>query len=192
VKILVTTRCGDYITPEKNPPGPLECSPALRRPGDKEDEAEAEEEGEAVSAAVDYAASLLTFDNEQLCYENNVAAGGNDDAGGDDRGMNDDDGGDDRGGMNDDEGEQQVEEEMGEVWERVTKKRKSQMSNDELRAYFDSLLRGVGECPNPSCNCIAIIADSRVIRDSVVRYFCWFNAKTKYEQDSIVFKWFKY
>jgi hypothetical protein len=35
--------------------------------------------------------------------------------------MNVDNGGDDRG-MNDDEGEQQVEEEMGEACERVTKK----------------------------------------------------------------------
>ena len=157
VKIMVTTRRGDYITPEKNPPGPLECSPALRRPGDEEEEAKAEE-GEAISsAAVDYAASL-TFNDEQIYYENNVAEGGNDDTGGDhDRGLNDNDGGDDR----DDEGEQQQveEEEMGEAWERVTKKRKSQMSDDELQTYFDSHLRGVGECPNPSCNCIAIIAD---------------------------------
>ena len=82
--------------------------------------------------------------------------------------MNDDDGGDDR----DDKGEQQVEEEMGEAWERVKKKRKSQMSDDELRTYFDSHLRGVGECPNPSCNCIAIIAD-RDSRDYVVSYLCW-------------------
>ena len=71
---MVTTRRGDYITPEKNPPGPLECSPALRRHGDEEEEAEAEE-GEAISAAVDYAASL-TFNDEQLYYENNVAEGG--------------------------------------------------------------------------------------------------------------------
>ena len=141
---MVTTRRGDYITPEKNPPGPLECSPALRRPGDEEEEAEAEE-GEAISsAAVDYAASL-TFNDEQIYYKNNVAEGGNDDTGGDhDRGLNDDDGGDDR----DDEGEQQqVEEEMGEAWERVTKKRKSQMSDDELRTYFDSHLGGVGDAP---------------------------------------------
>ena len=73
--------------------------------------------------------------------------------------MNDDDGCDNRG-MNDDEGEQQAEEEMGEAWERVTKKCKSQMSDDELRTYFVSQLSGVGECPNPSCNCVAIIADS--------------------------------
>ena len=66
-----------------------------------------------MSAAVDYATSL-TFDDEQLYYESDVAVGGNDDAGSDDRGMNIDDGGDGRG-MNDNEGEQQVEEEMGEA-----------------------------------------------------------------------------
>ena len=70
--------------------------------------------------------------------------GGNNDTGGNDRGMNDDNGGNTRW-MNDDKGEQQVEEEMGEAWERVTKKCKSQMSDDELRTYFDSQLRGVGE-----------------------------------------------
>ena len=110
------------------------------------------------------------FDDEQLYYENNVAAGGNDDADGNDRGMNINDGGDDRG-MNNDEGEQQVEEEMGEAWERMTKKRKSQMSDDELRTYFDSQLRGVGECPNPSCNCVAIIAD-RVRRQVLMLVQC--------------------
>jgi hypothetical protein len=115
--------------PEKNPPGPLECSPALRRPGDEE------------SAAVDYAASL-TFNDEQLYYKKDVAERGNDETGGNhDRGLNDDDGGDDR----DNEGEHQVKEEMGEAWERVTKKRKFQMSDDELHTYFDSHLRGVSE-----------------------------------------------
>jgi hypothetical protein len=38
----------------------------LRRPGDKEEEAEAEvEEGEAISAAVDYAASLTFREGER-------------------------------------------------------------------------------------------------------------------------------
>jgi hypothetical protein len=73
VKIMVSTRRGDYSAPEKNPPCPLECSPASRQPGDEEDEAE---EGEVMSAAVDFATSL-TFDDEQLYYyENDVAAGG--------------------------------------------------------------------------------------------------------------------
>ena len=103
--------------------------------------------------------------------------------------MNEDDGSKNHG-MHDDEGEQQVKEEIGEAWERVTKKRKSQMSDDELCTYFDSQMRGVGECPNPSFNCFASIANRDNVRDSVVRYLCWFNAKTKYDQDSIVFEWF--
>jgi hypothetical protein len=69
---MVSTRRGDYSTPEKNPPRPLECSPASRRPGDKEDEAE---EDEAMSAAVDYATSL-TFDDEQLLRERCCSGGG--------------------------------------------------------------------------------------------------------------------
>jgi len=32
VKIMVPTRRGDYIMPEKNPPHPIECSPASGRP----------------------------------------------------------------------------------------------------------------------------------------------------------------
>jgi hypothetical protein len=148
----MSTRRGDYSTPEKNPLRPLECSPASRRPGNEEDEAEEDEteEDEAMSVAVKFPTSL-TFEDEQLYYENDVAAGGNGDAGGNDCGMNVDNGGNDLG-MNNNKGEKQVKEEMGEqAWERVPKKRKFQMSDDELRTYFDSQLRGVGECYNPSC-----------------------------------------
>ena len=114
---MVTTRRGDYITPEKNPPGSLKYSPALRRPSDEEEEAKAmAEEGKAISAAVNYAASL-TFIDEQLCqrcYKNDVAEGGNNNTGSDDRGMNDGDGGNDR---DNEGGEQHVEEEMGGMGE---------------------------------------------------------------------------
>ncbi len=112
-----------------------------------------------------------TFNDEQHANKNDVAAGGNNNAGGKNRGMKDDDGDDNRG-MHNNKIEQQVKEEMGEAWERVTKKRKSQMSDDELHTYFDSQLRRVGKCPNPSCNCIVIIADRDDVRDSVVRYLC--------------------
>ncbi len=47
------------------------------------------------------------------------------------------------------------------------------------------------ECPNKGCNCLAILDDAN-IRASVVKYLCWFEKKSKYEQDSIVYKWFKY
>ena len=71
----------------------------------------------------------------------------------------------------------------------MSKKRKSEISADELRTYFDCQLRGVRECPNRGCDCIAILGDTDV-RVLVVKYLCWFNAKTKYEQDSIIFEWF--
>ena len=68
----MSTRPGDYSTPEKNPPCPLKCYPALHRPGNKENKAK---EDKAISAVVNYATSL-TFDDEQHANENNVAAGG--------------------------------------------------------------------------------------------------------------------
>ena len=79
----------------------------------------------------------------------------------------------------------------GVEWERATKKRKCEMSDTELFNYFDSQLKGIRKCPNKNCNCVAILADE-VTRAPVVRYLCWFNAKQKYEQDSIVFEWIKY
>jgi hypothetical protein len=145
----------------------------LHRPGNEEDEAE---EGKVISVTVNYATSL-TFDDDQHANENNFAAMGNDDAGGENGGMNDDDGSNSRG-IHDNEGEQQVKEEMGGAWKRVTKKRKSQIRDDELRTYFDFQLRGVGRCPNLRCSCLAIIVDVDDVRDSVVKYLCWFNAKT--------------
>jgi hypothetical protein len=46
---MVSMRHSDYIMPEKNPPCPLGCSLASRRPGDEEDQAK---EDKAMSAAV--------------------------------------------------------------------------------------------------------------------------------------------
>ncbi len=68
---MVSTRHSKYSTPEKNPPHPLKCSPALCRPSNEEDKAK---EDKAISAAVDYATSL-TFEDEQHENENNVAGG---------------------------------------------------------------------------------------------------------------------
>ena len=69
---MVSTRRDDYSMPEKNPPRPLGCSPASRRPGDEEDEAK---EDKAMSAAVDYTTSL-TFDDEQLYMRMILQRGG--------------------------------------------------------------------------------------------------------------------
>ena len=65
------------------------------------------------------------------------------------------------------------------------------MSNKKLLSYFDLHLKGMKECTNKTCNCVGILADGD-IHLYIARYLCWFNGKTKYEQDSIAFEWFKY
>ena len=47
------------------------------------------------------------------------------------------------------------------------------------------------DCPNPGCNCVAILVNDDV-RVCVVKYLCWFNYKQGYNQQSIMFEWFKY
>jgi hypothetical protein len=89
------------------------------------------------------------------------------------------------------EEEQAEDRAMEDAFQRVTRKCKCEMNNHELYAYFKSQLRGLGECPNLGCNCLAILVDGDA-HNSVNRYLRWFNAKTKYEQDSIVFEWYKY
>jgi hypothetical protein len=84
---------------------------------------------------------------------------------------------------------------MGEAgeegWERLSKKCKLEMNEDELFAHFEARLRGEIECPNKTCDCLAIL-DNENARASVMKYLCWFFGKSKYKQDSIAFKWFKY
>ena len=82
-------------------------------------------------------------------------------------------------------------EEEEEVWKRVSKKRKKEMTSDELCTYFDSHLKGVGNCPNQGCDCVAILADKNV-RECVVKYLCWFEGRSAYDQHSIMFEWYKY
>jgi len=67
-------------------------------------------------------------------------------------------------------GEAEVEEaEMGEAWQRVTKKSKFEMSFNKLHSYYESKLRQVGKCPNRGWNCLEILSDGGV-HASVVMY----------------------
>jgi len=79
----------------------------------------------------------------------------------------------------------------GVAWEMITKKCKSEMRGDEIFMYFDDQLKGIESCPNRRCNCVNILVNWP-IRATFVRYLCWFNTKTNYKQNSIVFEWFKY
>ena len=56
---------------------------------------------------------------------------------------------------------------------------------------FDLQLKGMGCCPNQRCSCLEIVA-GEYFRETVARYLCWFDGKTKYDQDLIVFEWYKY
>ncbi len=49
----------------------------------------------------------------------------------------------------------------------------------------------VAQCPNKWCTCLAIMGDENAC-SFVVKYLTWFRQRNKYEQDSIVFKWFRY
>ena len=57
--------------------------------------------------------------------------------------------------------------------------------------HFDLQLKGMEIFPNWRCNCIDVLVDGPICV-TVARYLCWFNVKTKYKQDLIVFEWFKY
>ena len=65
------------------------------------------------------------------------------------------------------------------------------MSFNELHSYYESKLRQVGKCHNIKCDCLTILSDMGV-HASVLMYLCWFNRKTKYKQDTLIFEWFKY
>ena len=88
----------------------------------------------------------LEFDDDVNEYNNNVKVGWGDD-------------GDESHEIND--VDVQGENEEDEVWKRVSKKCKKEMTPDELCTYFDSQLKGVGDCPNQGCDCVAI-ADKNV------------------------------
>jgi hypothetical protein len=83
------------------------------------------------AAAIDYTASLSFHDN------NNDSDDGNGD---DDKGVRAGGGG--PHGTNKEEQEEEMGEAGEEGWERLSKKRKSEMNEDELFAHFEAQLRG--------------------------------------------------
>ncbi len=87
-----------------------------------------------------------------------------------------------------------VEEEKGEEAECVTflsRKSKLGMIEVALFEYFNTRLEETTECPNKRCTCLAILGDANA-RAFVAKYLTWFEQKNKYEQDLIVFEWFRY
>jgi hypothetical protein len=74
----------------------------------------------------------------------------------------------------------------------VVLKRQSKLAlNDtDLCTYFLNRLERMS-CPNRKCGCLAIVHDLNA-RSAIAKYLTWFERRTKYEQDSIVFEWVRY
>ena len=73
----------------------------------------------------------------------------------------------------------------------LSRKSKLAMDDNELYTYFLKRLLGIS-CPNKKCDCLAILQSNQLARRSVVMYLSWFERRTKHEQDSIVFEWWRY
>jgi hypothetical protein len=93
--------------------------------------------------------------------------------------------------------EDEVEEEQGGGVQgggdvlNLSRKSKLAMHDNELYTYFLNRLSGMS-CPNKKCDCLAILQSNEHARRSVAMYLSWFERRTKHEQDSIVFEWWRY
>ena len=76
-------------------------------------------------------------------------------------------------------------------WGRLKRKIKLDMSDGDLSNHFDDRLRGETQCPNKNCGCLAVLYDP-IARALVIKYLVWFERRSKYNQDSIIFEWLKY
>ena len=191
--MMVSTRCGEYTTPDKTPHLPL--------PPPDEDDDNNNNGGEGVAVG-----ASLSFDDDSSSVDNNVGVDNEDD---DSYHNNDDD--DDNEEemeasqvrrntkrqhgmmMEEEEAGDEEDEEVEGIYVRLSVKSKSKMSNEDLLIHFDNRFetRASSICPNSQCDCLAILRN-RNARSAVARYVAWFKKKETYEQNSIVFEWYRY
>ena len=71
-------------------------------------------------------------------------------------------------------------------------KRQSKLAlNDtDLCTYYLNRLERMSR-PNRLCGCLEIVHDSNA-QSAIAKYLTWFERRNKYEQDSIVFEWWRY
>ncbi len=155
----------------------------------------------------------LNFDDDSSSVDDNVGVVDNED---DDLYHNNDDDDDDDDDDNDVEEEMEAsqvrntkrqhgtmmeEEEVGDeedeevegIYVRLSVKSKSKMSDEDLLIHFDNRFetRASSIFPNSQCDCLAILRNQNA-RSAVARYVAWFKKKETYEQNSIVFEWYRY
>ncbi len=71
--------------------------------------------------------------------------------------------------------------------------RKSKLGMNKIALFenFNTQLKETAQCPNKQCTCLAILGDESA-RSSVAKFLTWFKQRNKYEQDLIVYEWFRY
>jgi hypothetical protein len=72
----------------------------------------------------------------------------------------------------------------------LNRKGRLALDDAELYTYFVNRLLGM-ICPNKNCDCLAILQSGNV-QSSVAMYLSWFERRSQYEQNSIVFEWWRY
>jgi hypothetical protein len=183
---MVSTRCGEYTTPEKTPHSP---------PHNKDDDNSSNGGVGASSNYDDHSCSVN--DNVGVDNEDNNSYHNNDDYDDDEEEM---EAAPVRNTkrqhgtmMEEEEAGDEEDEEVEGINVRLSVKSKSKMSDEDLLIHFDNQFekRAGSICPNRQCDCLAILRN-RKARSSVARYLAWFKKKETYEQNSIVFEWYRY
>ena len=65
------------------------------------------------------------------------------------------------------------------------------ISNEELLMIISEGISCLPSCGKTSCDCLDILLDVNV-RECVAQYLLQFVKKSKYDQDSIIWEWYKY
>ncbi len=72
-----------------------------------------------------------------------------------------------------------------------SRKSKFGMNKTALFEYFNTQFEKTAQCPNKRCTCLAILGDESACFP-IAKYLTLFEQSNKYEQDLIVFDWFRY
>ena len=195
---MVSTRRGEYTTPEKTPHLPPHDEDNDNNNNNNNNNNRGE--GVAVGASLNYDDNSSSVDDKESIndeddnYHNNNY---DDDTNEEEEeaaavrnnkrrhGTIEEEGGD--GGREEDN----EEEDVVVMW--LSVKVMSKMSDGELCTHFNTKLQKKGSsiCQNRQCNCLAILHIGNA-RLSIARYMTWFARQTQYEQNSIVLQWIRY
>jgi len=95
--------------------------------------------------------------------------------------------------MEEEEAGDEEDKEVEGIYVRLSVKSKSKMSDEDLLIHFDNRFenRASSICPNSQCDCLAILRNRNACF-AIARFLAWFKKKDTYEQNSIVFEWYRY